>query len=190
MLQTLVNLDLQLSQQLRLRPGHPMWRPAALLAHSGDSWLWAIGVGLFWLVGLAAGPEAPGGARAHYISAVFEISIVTQALFVFALKSVIKRRRPDGDWGRIYRSFDPHSFPSGHATRAVLLATLAAGLGPGWFAWLMAVWAPLVCASRVLTGVHYLSDILGGMLLGLLMGLAFLALAPTWQAWFPFLFTL
>jgi membrane-associated phospholipid phosphatase len=52
----------------------------------------------------------------------------------------------------------------------------------------MLIWAPLVCLSRVLTGLHYLTDILGGMLLGLLLGLLFIALGPLWLAWFPFLF--
>ena len=184
MLRTLNNLDLNLSNLFRIQKSHPLWFPAVILAHSGDSWVWAIGVGLVWLLWFAR----IGGAHLHQYSAILEISIVFQALFVFALKAVIKRRRPTGEWGGIYRQYDPHSFPSGHATRAVLLAVTAIGLGPAWFAWTMAVWAPLVCLSRVLTGLHYLSDILGGMLLGLLMGLAILVISPLWMEWFPFLF--
>lgn len=181
MLRTLNNLDLSLSNQFRIQKNHPLWYPAVILAHSGDSWVWAIGVGLVWLLSF-------GAASLHRFSAILEISIVVQALFVFGLKALIKRQRPSGDWGSIYRQYDPHSFPSGHATRAVLLAVIAIGLGPAWFAWTMAVWAPLVCLSRVLTGLHYLSDILGGMLLGLLMGLLVLAVNPLWMRWFPYLF--
>jgi undecaprenyl-diphosphatase len=181
MLQSLNQLDRNFSNQFRLQQGHPLWLPAVIVAHSGDSWLWAIAVGIFWLLGT-------GGPAGHRFAAILECSIVFQALFVFALKASIKRRRPDGDWGGIYRNIDPHSFPSGHATRAVLLAVLAVGLGPAWFAWVMAFWAPLVCVSRVLTGVHYLSDILGGMLLGLLMGLAVVAASPYVMRWIPFLF--
>jgi undecaprenyl-diphosphatase len=183
--QSMNDIDLSFTERVRLDPRHAGWRAAVFLAHSGDSWLWAIGVGLFWLFGL-------GGPSGHRFSALLEISIVLQALFVFALKAVIKRRRPEGTWGTIYRQYDPHSFPSGHATRAVMLAVLAAGfspqLSPAWFAWFMAVWAPLVCISRVLTGLHYLTDIPGGMLLGLLLGLLFIAISPLWMAWFPFLF--
>lgn len=183
--QSMSGIDLAFSQRFRLASGHWLWRAAVFFSHSGDSWLWAVGVGLFWLFGL-------GGSAGHRFSAVLEISIVLQALFVFALKAVIKRRRPEGTWGTIYRSYDPHSFPSGHATRAVMLAVLAAALSPAlsppWFAWVMAFWAPLVCLSRVLTGLHYLSDILGGVLLGLLLGLLFAAVSPLWMAWFPFLF--
>jgi undecaprenyl-diphosphatase len=171
MLQTLNRIDSRFSDRFRLDQKHALWKPAVIVAHSGDSWLWAAGVGLVWLLSF-------GSPGLHSLAFVLEISIVFQALFVYALKAVIRRRRPAGEWGGIYRQYDPHSFPSGHATRAVLLAVLAVGLGPGWFAALMLVWAPLVCLSRVLTGLHYLTDILGGMLLGLLMGLAVVLLHP------------
>ncbi len=150
-----------------------------ILAHSGDSWLWAIGAGLVWLF---------GPPFWHRSAAILGISIVIQALFVFGLKGLIHRRRPEGNWGGIYRQYDPHSFPSGHATRAILLAVMAVGIGPGWFGVALSIWAPLVCLSRVMTGVHYISDILGGAALGLLMGLLMLDLSPLWVQWLPFLF--
>lgn len=181
MLQTLNTIDLHISRLFRIQKNHRLWWPAVILAHSGDSWVWATAVGLVWLLTFGKGYW-------HAYSATLEISIVCQALFVFGLKSLIRRQRPSGEWGGIYRSVDPHSFPSGHATRAVLLAVLGIGLGPAWFGWLMALWAPLVCASRVLTGLHYFSDILGGILLGLLLGLLVLAIYPLWMAWFPFFF--
>ena len=55
----------------------------------------------------------------------------------------------------IYRKTDPHSFPSGHAARAFMIAVLATGLGPGWLAVVLWVWAPLVSVARVAMGVHY-----------------------------------
>lgn len=180
-LQTLNRLDLSLTNQIRLTSTKNIWwRPTVILAHSGDSWLWAIGIGLAWLV---------GSSNWHRQAALLEISIVVQALFVYGLKAIFRRQRPTGDWGGIYRQYDPHSFPSGHATRAILLAVMALNLGPGWFGWLLALWAPLVCISRVMTGVHYLTDILGGIALGLVMALLMLALAPQVMHWFPFLFT-
>ncbi|MBI4729566.1 MAG: bifunctional DedA family/phosphatase PAP2 family protein [Acidobacteria bacterium] len=67
------------------------------------------------------------------------------------------------------------SFPSGHATRAAVfygtLAILAGRLWPAWTARVRA-WAcaagvvVLVAASRLILGVHYLTDVLGGMALG------------------------
>ena len=79
----------------------------------------------------------------------------------FGVKQVIRRERPAGEWGGIYRAIDPHSFPSGHATRAALLAALAAGWGrsgspccwrPGrlWSRW--RAWQPASTISRMLAG--------------------------------------
>lgn len=182
-LHTLNQLDIALTNRTRLKSTHGIWwRPAVFLAHSGDSWLWAIGMAFLWCLTLRQ------DLLWHSRAAILEISVVIQALFVFALKQLIHRARPDGDWGGIYRHVDPHSFPSGHATRAAMLAVLALALGPDWFGWLIFVWAPLVCISRILTGVHYLSDILGGLVLGLSMGFLMLALTPLWMHWFPLLF--
>ncbi len=96
------------------------------------------------------------------------------AVLVLALKFSVRRRRPDGQWGAIYRSTDPHSFPSGHAARAFLIAVLAVGLGPAWFGISALLWAPFVTLARVAMGVHYLSDVLAGVLVGLVMGLVIL----------------
>jgi undecaprenyl-diphosphatase len=52
-----------------------------------------------------------------------------------------------------------------------LIAVLAIGLGPGWLAVLLCIWAPLVALARVAMGLHYLSDILAGAGLGLVAGL-------------------
>jgi undecaprenyl-diphosphatase len=87
------------------------------------------------------------------------------------IKLSVRRSRPQGEWGKIYRNTDPHSFPSGHAARVVLLAVIAVGLGPLWLGLLLLVWAPLVGMARVAMGVHYPSDVAAGMLVGALIGL-------------------
>lgn len=161
-------------------PGHPLWLPATGLAHSGDSWVCLGVVGLIWLI---------GDAEWKLRSALMGIAICIQALVIFALKQVVRRERPQGEWGGIYRSIDPHSFPSGHATRVFLLAVMALGLGPAWLAAALWLWAPLVALARVATGVHFVSDVLAGALIGALMGAAMLASSPLWQSWFPFLYS-
>lgn len=98
------------------------------------------------------------------------LGVLVTAAVVMAIKLVVKRRRPEGEWGGIYRSTDPHSFPSGHAARAIMLAVLAILLGPAWFAVILAVWAPFVALARVSMGLHYLSDVAAGILLGALLG--------------------
>ena len=86
------------------------------------------------------------------------------------VKFSVRRQRPEGDWGGIYRLTDPHSFPSGHAARAAMLAVLGVGLGPPWFGAVLVAWTPLVSLARVAMGVHYISDVVAGILLGLLAG--------------------
>jgi membrane-associated phospholipid phosphatase len=53
----------------------------------------------------------------------------------------------------------------------VLIAVLALGLGPGWLALIICIWAPLVALARVTMGVHYLSDIVAGFGLGGVAGI-------------------
>lgn len=60
-----------------------------------------------------------------------------------------------------------HSFPSGHATFAVLVA---ASLSPGTLLPVRAgLWtfAVLVCISRIAVGAHFPADVLGGALISL-----------------------
>ena len=64
--------------------------------------------------------------------------------------------------------------PSGHTAAAFLMATVLAASFPLW-APLLFAWAALVGASRLLLGVHYLSDLVAGALLG--GGCALLALS-------------
>ncbi|MEJ5314454.1 MULTISPECIES: phosphatase PAP2 family protein [Anaerolinea] len=178
--QSLQQWDDRWTSRLTLKPGRgPGWYCATFLAHSGDSWLWVGALGVIWLL---------TSDSWHRRAALLAAAVGIQALTVFALKQFIRRPRPEGEWGAIYRNVDPHSFPSGHAVRAALLAVMAVGLGPQWFAALLLIWAPLVSLARVATGVHYLSDVLAGMLLGTLMGVGMLALSDWLMQLFPFFF--
>ena len=154
--------DARWSQRCRVaeRPGG-LRSLAAVLAHSGDSWFWAAGLGLVWWCG------DPGWRL--WAGRTF-LAVAALAAVVLVVKFGVRRRRPEGEWGAIYRNTDPHSFPSGHAARAILLAVLAAAWGPPWLAISLVVWAPLVGLSRVAMGLHYLSDVLAGAALGLIAG--------------------
>ena len=135
----------------------------ATIAHSCDSLVLVPLLGLlWWLEGFAA------GSIAVPLAAAFLLSVVLTTLVKYA----VRRRRPKGDWGAVYRKTDPHSFPSGHASRtaALTVVVLARGLLlPGL---LLAAWTVLVGFSRVALGVHYLLDVVAGYLLGLAIGAA------------------
>jgi undecaprenyl-diphosphatase len=154
----LLELDSRLSQQMQLasKPGK-LRTLAALFAHSGDSWFWLLGLGIVWLV---------TEGMWHDLAGVMIIALLVTAVLVLAIKFTVRRQRPEGEWGAIYRKTDPHSFPSGHAARASLLTVLALTMGPAWFGLLLLLWLPLVALARVAMGVHYLSDVLAGALIG------------------------
>ena len=166
----ILELDARLSAQMRVagRPG-VLRTVAIFLAHSGDSWFWWAGLGLLWWL---------GNSFWRPWALIVLLSIIALAVIVLAIKFTIRRRRPEGDWGGVYRKTDPHSFPSGHAARVVLIAVLALGLGPGWLALVICIWAPLVALARVAMGVHYLSDIVAGFGLGAVAGMLSLLIFP------------
>lgn len=183
-LSELVKIDANLSARLRLEPGHRgWWKLMVFFAHSGDSWFWLAGLGIVWL---ASWPLGNHFWRSR--SALLGIGVVGLAALVLAIKFTIKRQRPPGEWGAIYRNTDPHSFPSGHAARAFMLAVLALALGPLWFGLILLVWAPLVCLARVATGVHYVSDVVAGAVLGVAAGWVIYLVQLVFISLFPFLF--
>jgi undecaprenyl-diphosphatase len=157
----ILELDRDWSYALRVAEKPGTRRTLAMIfAHSGDSWFWGAAMLLLWLV---ANPFWKQWA----VYELFWISVL--AALVMTLKFIIRRRRPEGEWGAIYRNTDPHSFPSGHAARAFLIAALAGLLGPPELAVALWIWAPLVALARVAMGVHYVSDIIAGAVVGVVV---------------------
>jgi undecaprenyl-diphosphatase len=161
-LRKLLELDARWSDKLRVADNPGLLRTlAAFIAHSGDSWFWGLGLLVVFLF---------AGWSWKILSLHFVGAIIITAILVMTIKLIVRRQRPEGEWGAIYRNTDPHSFPSGHAARAILLAVLALGMGPTWLAIIITLWAPLVALARVAMGVHYLSDVLAGGILGMVIG--------------------
>lgn len=161
----LVNLDLKMAKHAEFVDNHQGLKLfLQLVTHSCDSWYWLIGIILVWLFG-------KGQSQYYAINLAFGLGLL--AVFVLAIKFLVRRPRPEGDWGQVYRLTDPHSFPSGHAARAMAIAAMAtvdASLPIGliillWF------WAVLVGYSRVALRLHYVTDVIAGWAIGLISGL-------------------
>lgn len=74
-----------------------------------------------------------------------------------------------------YHVWEQFSYPSGHAARAVFLSLIAFFLFKKrlWVGIAMGVYVGLIVLSRIYLGHHWLSDVVGGVLLG--SGFALLA---------------
>jgi undecaprenyl-diphosphatase len=144
-----------------LPDGHAAHTVLSLLAHSADSLvLIPLLALLWWREGFT------GDSVAVPLAAAFVLSVVLTTLVKYA----VRRRRPQGQWGAMYRKTDPHSFPSGHASRTAALAVVALARGLPLPGLLLGLWALLVGLARVALGVHYLLDVAAGWLLGLAIG--------------------
>ncbi len=174
--------DKQTSNKLRIIETDHALKPAAVIfAHSGDSWFWFIGL----LPVIFFAPD-----YWKYRAIVLVISFLVLAVVVLLIKFTVRRRRPEGEWGRIYRATDPHSFPSGHAARSFLIATLIVILGPIWLAILLLLWAPLVSLARVSTGLHYVSDVVAGAIVGIIAGGIAMLILPLINPFLSFILNL
>ena len=172
---SILELDARLSSQLRVadKPGF-LRNVAVFFAHSGDSWFWVAALIIGWFF---------SNSNWQQWEVVEFFGILGLAGVVLAIKFLVRRERPAGEWGGIYRNTDPHSFPSGHAARAFMIAVVGSALAPPWLAAVLWIWAPLVALARVAMGVHYLSDIVAGAILGIIVGVIGLQIYPPMVDW-------
>lgn len=101
------------------------------------------------------------------------IALILDIIVIAVIKAVVRRRRPIPMSKTTAIGPDKYSFPSGHASRAVLVAFIlmiinpvSLFLYPTLFAWTLAV-----CLSRVLMERHYILDVLAGVGLGVVEAL-------------------
>jgi undecaprenyl-diphosphatase len=110
------------------------------------------------------------GAAASFVV----LGVGLPSLATALLKRLVGRARPTlfdpvGDYSFLpnWSQFDYQSFPSGHATTAFALAMVAGFLAPRLF-WPALAAAVAIACSRMALGVHYLTDVTGGAVLGTL----------------------
>ena len=163
MLTFIAHRDHNLMRRINRWPA-PRWIQLWMLCatRGGDGWLW-YGMGLVVLL-------FGGAGRFAAVAAAALAAGVGIALFL-KLKKATGRKRPCAlephCWAKLLPP-DQFSFPSGHTITAFSVAvslslfypTLAVGL---------LFCAISVAASRIITGMHFLSDVLAGAAIGSLL---------------------
>ena len=120
------------------------------------------------------------GVQGWWLALQFTLTAGCAALLYRLLKTRLCRERPFITFTAIPCTLPPldrYSFPSGHTLHAVAFCTLTAAAAP-WLLIMVIPLALLIAASRVGLGLHYLSDVLAGALLGWLIAEASLWLWP------------
>lgn len=135
----------------------------------GDGWLWYL---VAVVVALFGGPERYLAIGSAALAAGAGI-----AFFLWA-KRITGRRRPchiqPHCWSTLLPP-DQFSFPSGHTITAFAILTPLLVLYPEFTLEFMFV-ALSIAASRIILGMHFLSDVLVGAAAGTLLGYSALAL--------------
>jgi undecaprenyl-diphosphatase len=149
----------------------PRWMRAYVIGstRAGDGWLWyAMGLGILLF----------GGDNRFRALGSAGIAALLSTLLFMALKRFTGRRRPyeiePHCWATLLPP-DQFSFPSGHTMTAFAVALPMMLFYPELAAGLL-LCAVSIALSRILLGMHFLSDVVAGALLGIGLGyLGFLA---------------
>lgn len=144
----------------------------AICSRLGDGVAWYVTAAL---VALLVGEPAWLPMSVMMISAGVGLGIYA------SIKHLTARPRPHMAHDGLVLSvapLDKYSFPSGHTLHAVNFAIQIAVFAPG-LAWLVIPFALMVALSRMVLGLHYLSDVLVGGVIGALLAVSSLWVVGT-----------
>jgi len=143
----------------------PRWIRIWMLAatRGGDGWLWYAMGAVILLI---------GGEDRFYAVAAAMLAVATGIALFLELKKITGRRRPCAlephCWAHLLPP-DQFSFPSGHTITAFAVAVSLSCFYPALTAGLLFC-AVSVASSRILLGMHFLSDVVAGALIGSMLG--------------------
>lgn len=136
-----------------------------------------LGDGMFWYA-LMAAIAVFGGTEGPRIALQMALTGLVAATLYRLLKRWTRRPRPfraHADITAYTAPLDEFSFPSGHTLHAVTFSLVALAWLP-LLAPLLVPFTLLVALSRIVLGLHYPSDVLAAMLIGVLLATASLQL--------------
>jgi membrane-associated phospholipid phosphatase len=136
---------------------HPAWEvPSRVMDFLGGGWFGIFVVPIGAAIALLVG-------RKRWSALYFVLASAVSAGTVQLLKRLFGRARPED----ILLPLDSASFPSGHVANAATVAVVLGLLLTRLWVWLAGVaWVVLMLLSRTYLGAHWLSDTIGGVLLG------------------------
>lgn len=154
-----VNILLFIQEHLRFDFLTPILKFLTMLGDHGMLW---IGIALLLVL----------VKRTRPIGATAGASLAINALLVNVfLKNIVARTRPyeviDG-LTRLVGEQSDFSFPSGHTSSAFSVAVVMFMLMPKKYGVPALIMATLIAYSRLYVGVHYPSDVIGGIIVGIL----------------------
>jgi undecaprenyl-diphosphatase len=147
----------------RLKQYRLIDRIVPAISRSGDGYLYPVMALVFWLVDRRLGAML-------FLSALVAFGI--ELPLYKLIKHIVRRSRPCDALGFIEGRIpivDRFSFPSGHTAAAFVMAIVVNAFHPS-LSPIMYSWAGLVGFSRIYLGVHYPTDVLAGMVVGICCG--------------------
>lgn len=140
--------------------------PALVLNFLGGGWFARILVPVGTILALVL-------VRKRWAAVYYALAVLLSVLTVQLLKAVFDRPRPE----EILVVSDVGSFPSGHVANAATIAvSLAVIFGRTWVWYVGVIYTVVMALSRTYLGAHWLSDTVGGALIG--AGIAVIVWAP------------
>jgi undecaprenyl-diphosphatase len=165
---TVLGGDVALYRRVRGSTTHPVVQTAGrALSFAGEH----AGV---WLAAGFAGAALDRARRDQWLRATATVAGAHAASMV--VKRVVRRPRPNlPGLEPLVRTAGRHSFPSSHSVSSAAAAVAFRGLLPGT---VVVPAAAATCFSRLVVGVHYPTDVVGGAV----MGVAAARLGRAWAA--------